>query len=182
MGIGNTTTSAAIASVLLNLPVETVAGRGAGLSDAGLERKRAAIRRALAVNRPDPADPVGVLAAVGGFEIAGMAGAFLGGAQAGVPMVIDGFISLAAALVACRVCPEAREFLLPSHASRAPGAQAIARALGLRPVIAGEMALGEGTGAAMLFPLLDMAARVYRGAHTFDSLGMAAYTPQGGKP
>ena len=111
-----------------------------------------------------------------------------GGGAACVPLLVtggihmDGFISLAAALIACRICPEAREFLLPSHASRAPGAQAIARALGLRPVIAGEMALGEGTGAAMLFPLLDMAARVYGSAHTFDSLGMAAYTPQGGKP
>ena len=182
MGIGNTTAATALACALLSADPDVWTGRGAGLSDAGLLRKRAAIRRALAVNRPDLADPVGALAMLGGFEIAGMAGAFLGGAIHGVPVVIDGAISAAAALVAARICPAAREFMLPSHLSGEAMTAAVMQALGLEPVIRGGMALGEGTGAVMLFPLLDMALSVYQGPHTFDSLGMAAYQPQEGQP
>ena len=182
MGIGNTTAAAALACALLNEAPEKMTGRGAGLSDEGLKRKLSAIRRALTVNRPDPADPVDALAKVGGFEIAGMAGAFLGGAVYGVPLVIDGVISAAAALIAARICPEAKEYMLPSHESRSPAAQALLAALGLRPVLRAEMALGEGTGAVMLFPLLDMACRLYSGTHTFDSLGIEAYQPQEGRP
>ena len=177
MGIGNTTASAALASALLGLPPEETAGRGAGLSDAGLARKRAAVARALAVNRPDPDDPVDVLSKVGGFEIAGMAGAFLGGAAYGVPVVTDGVISAAAALVACRICPRARAYILPSHRSRESAAQQILSELDLHPVLDAGMALGEGTGAVMLFPLLDMALAVYGSSHTFQNLGMAAYVP-----
>ena len=178
MGIGNTTTAAALACALLGGDVEKWTGRGAGLSDAGLWRKRQAVRQALAVNQPT--DALDALAKLGGFEIAGMAGAFLGGAEHGVPMVVDGVISAVAALIAQRIQPGTRQFLLPSHASREPAAVAIMEALELRPVIDAGLALGEGTGAVMLFPLLDMAYRVYAGSHTFDSLQMEAYKPQEG--
>ncbi len=180
MGIGNTTASSAIACTLLSLPAEKMTGRGAGLSDEGLKRKISAIDRALRINSPNPDDPMDVLAKVGGYEIAGMTGAFLGGMLHRVPVVIDGVISAVAALLAMRICPAAKEFMLPSHMSREPAGRLIMEALGLEPVIHAGMALGEGTGAVMLFPMLDMAERVYKGTHTFDDLGMEAYTPQGG--
>lgn len=181
MGIGNTTASTAMSCALLGFSPEKLTGRGAGLSDAGLVRKRNAIERALSVNQPDADDPVDVLAKVGGLEIAGMAGAFLGGVKHRVPVVIDGVISAVAALVAARICPEAKDFMLPSHMSREPAAIRIMDELELKPIIHADMALGEGTGAAALLPLLDMALRVYHGPHTFDDLGMDAYTPQEGK-
>ena len=181
MGIGNTTASTAMSCVLLGFTPEELTGRGAGLSDEGLMRKRNAIERALSVNQPDANDPVDVLAKVGGLEIAGMAGAFLGGAKHRVPVVIDGVISAVAALVAARICPEAKDFMLPSHMSREPAAIRIMDELELKPIIHADMALGEGTGAVALLPLLDMALRVYHGPHTFDDLGMDAYTPQEGK-
>ena len=181
MGIGNTTASTAMSCALLEFSPEELTGRGAGLSDAGLVRKRNAIERALSVNQPDADDPVDVLAKVGGLEIAGMAGAFLGGVKHRVPVVIDGVISAVAALVAARICPEAKDFMLPSHMSREPAAIRIMDELELTPIIHADMALGEGTGAAALLPLLDMALRVYHGPHTFDDLGMDAYTPQEGK-
>lgn len=180
MGIGNTTSAAALACALLDLPIETAAGRGAGLSDAGLERKKAVIREALAVNKSLLSDPVSCLAALGGFEIAGMTGAFLGGAKYGMPIVIDGVISAVAALLSARICPQARAFMFPSHMGRETISSHLMDALGLQPVIYGDLALGEGTGAVMLFPLLDMALSVYSGTHTFDALHMEAYTPQGG--
>ena len=181
MGIGNTTASTAMSCALLGFAPEALTGRGAGLSDAGLLRKRNAIERALSVNMPDSNDPVDVLAKVGGLEIAGMAGAFLGGVKYRMPIVIDGVISAVAALVAARICPEAKEFMLPSHMSREPAAIRIMNELNLKPIIHADMALGEGTGATALLPLLDMALRVYHGPHTFDDLGMDAYTPQEGK-
>jgi len=181
MGIGNTTASTAMSCVLLGFMPEELTGRGAGLSDEGLMRKRNAIERALSVNQPDANDSVDVLAKVGGLEIAGMAGAFLGGVKHRVPVVIDGVISAVAALVAARICPEAKDFMLPSHMSREPAAIRIMDELELKPIIHADMALGEGTGAAVLLPLLDMALRVYHGPHTFDDLGMDAYTPQEGK-
>lgn len=178
MGIGNTTASTAMSCVLLGFTPWELTGRGAGLSDAGLIRKRSAIERAISVNRPDGNDPVDVLAKVGGLEIAGMAGAFLGGVKHRIPIVIDGVISAVAALVAARICPEAKDFMLPSHMSREPAAVRIMEELGLKPIIHADMALGEGTGAVALLPLLDMALRVYHGPHTFDDLGMEAYAPQ----
>ena len=181
MGIGNTTASTAMACALLGFAPEELTGRGAGLSDAGLVRKRSAIERALRVNQPDSADPVDVLAKLSGYEIAGMAGAFLGGAKYRVPIVIDGVISAVAALTAARICPESVDFMLPSHMSREPAALRIMDELGLKPVIHADMALGEGTGAVAVLPLLDMALRVYHGTHTFDDLGMDAYTPQEGQ-
>lgn len=178
MGIGNTTAATAMACALMGLAPGELTGRGAGLSDDGLSRKRSAVERALQINHPDPDDPVDVLAKLGGFEIAGMAGAFIGGAKHRVPIVIDGVISAVAALTAARICPQTRDFMLPSHMSREPAALRIMDELGLQPVIHADMALGEGTGAVALFPLLDMALRVYHGPHTFDGLGIDAYTPQ----
>lgn len=180
MGIGNTTASTAMACALLRLSPEELVGRGAGLSDAGLARKRHAIERALAVNQPNSDDAMDVLAKVGGFEIAGMVGVFLGGMEHRVPIVIDGVISCVAALAAVKICPQARGCMLPSHMSREPAMARIAQELGLDPLLHADMALGEGTGAVSLFPLLDMAQRVYGGTHTFDDLGMDAYMPQGG--
>ncbi len=178
MGIGNTTASTAMACSLLGFAPDELTGRGAGLSDAGLIRKRNAINRALEINQPDANDPVDVLAKVGGLEIAGMVGAFLGGMKYGVPVIIDGVISAVAALTAARICPEAADCMLPSHMSREPAMIRIMEELNLRPIVHADMALGEGTGAVALVPLLDMALKVYHGPHTFDDLGMEAYTPQ----
>ncbi len=180
MGIGNTTASSALSSVLLDMPPEEVTGRGAGLSDAGLERKTAAVLRAVRVNAPDRRDPMDVLARLGGFEIAGMAGAFLGAYRHRIPAVTDGVIPDAAALIAARIDRNAVSAILPGHVSREPADLAIMEELGLEPVINARMALGEGTGGVMLLPLLDMALRVYRGSHTFKGLGMEPYRPRGG--
>lgn len=174
-GIGNTTTAAAMASVFLDLPVERVTGRGSGLSDAGLLQKQTAIRRALLVNRPDPADPLDVLSKVGGFDIAAMTGVFLGGGAFRIPVVMDGLIACAAALCAVRLCPRVRDYILPSHITAEPAGRLILEALDFSPILDAGMRLGEGTGAAALFPLLDMAAAVYHSAATFDDLQMNAY-------
>ena len=178
MGIGNTTAASAVASVLLGLSPEEVTGRGAGLSDAGLRRKVAAIRQAIAVNRPDAGDPVDVLAKLGGFELAGMAGAFLGGLKYHIPVIPDGMIPAASALIAARIDPAVVRVILPGPLSREPADRLILDSLGLEPVIHAQTALGEGTGGVLLLPLLDMALRVYKGSHTFEALKMEAYTPQ----
>ena len=178
MGIGNTTAASAVTSVLLGLSPEEVTGRGAGLSDAGLRRKIAAIRQAIAVNRPDAGDPVDVLAKLGGFELAGMAGAFLGGLKYHIPVIPDGMIPAASALVAARINPDVVRVILPGPVSREPADRRILDSLGLEPVIHAQTALGEGTGGILLLPLLDMALKVYNGPHTFDALKMKAYTPQ----
>ena len=181
MGIGNTTAASAVSAVLLGREPEEVTGRGAGLSDAGLERKINAVRKAIQVNRPDPEDPADVLAKVGGFELAGMAGAFLGGMTYHIPVIPDGMIPAAAALAAARINPGVTQFILPGAVSREPADRLILEALGMEPVIHAQTALGEGTGGILLLPMLDMALRVYNGPHTFSSLGMEAYTPQEGK-
>ena len=178
MGIGNTTAASAVSSVLLGKPPREVTGRGAGLSDAGLEKKIAVIEQAVRTNRPDAADPIDVLAKLGGFEIAGMAGAFLGGYRFHIPTVTDGMIPAVSALIAGRICPEAVSSILPGHVSREPADRMILEELGMEPVIHAGMALGEGTGGVLLLPLVDMALRVYHGPHTFEGLGMEAYTPQ----
>ncbi len=180
MGIGNTTTSSAVACALLDRPVEEMTGRGAGLSDEGLGRKLRAVETALSVNRPDPADPIDVLAKAGGFDIAGMCGVFLGGAAGRVPVLMDGFISTVAALCALRLCPGAGKAMLASHVSAEPAGHRILDALGKRPLITAGMRLGEGTGAVAAIPLLDMALALYSDGTTFDSTGIEAYTPQGG--
>ena len=181
MGIGNTTAASAVSSVLLDLPAEAVTGRGAGLSDAGLKRKTDAIRKAIEVNHPEPEDPMDVLAKLGGFEIAGMAGAFLGGYRYHIPTVTDGMIPSVSALIAARLCPEAVSAILPGHVSKEPVDERIMEELRMEPIIHARMALGEGTGGVLLLPLLDLALRVYHGPHTFEGLGMEAYTPQGGE-
>ena len=178
MGIGNTTASTAMACALLGFTPDELTGRGAGLSDAGLIRKRHAINQALRLHQPDANSPMDVLAKVGGFEIAGMVGAFLGGMKYGIPVIIDGVISAVAALAAARICPNAVECMLPSHMSREPAMVRILEELNLHPILHADMALGEGTGAVALIPMLDMALKVYHGPHTFDDLGMEAYTPQ----
>ena len=178
MGIGNTTAASAVTSVLLRLSPEEVTGHGAGLSDAGLQRKIAAIHQAIRVNRPDPGDPVDVLAKVGGFELAGMAGACLGGLKYHIPVIPDGMIPMASALAAVRMEPAVLSAVLPGPVSKEPADRLILDSLGLTPVIHAQTALGEGTGGILLLPLLDMALKVYDGPHTFDALKMEAYTPQ----
>ena len=178
MGIGNTTTSSAVASVLLGAPVQSMTGRGAGLSDAGLARKIDAIRRGIAHNQPNPADPLDVLAKLGGFDIAGLCGVFLGGALEGVPILMDGFISSVAALCAVRLCPAAAKAVFASHVSAEPAAHMVLDALGKAPLITANLHLGEGTGAVASIPLWDMALAVYRGCYSFAEGGIAPYTPQ----
>ena len=178
MGIGNTTTSSAVASVLLNQPAEVMTGRGAGLSDAGLARKIDAIRRGIAVNRPDAADVLDVLAKLGGFDIAGLCGVFLGGALEGVPVLMDGFISGVAALCAVRLCPAAEKAVFASHCSTEPAARLVLDALGKAPLLTAGLHLGEGTGAVASIPLWDMALAVYDQCYSFTEGGIAPYTPQ----
>lgn len=180
MGIGNTTTSSAVACVLLNRPVAEMTGRGAGLSDKGLERKLWAIQTALERNRPNPMDPLDVLSKVGGFDIAGMCGVYLGGALYRVPVLMDGFISTVAALCALRLCPESAKAMFASHVSAEPAGHLILDALGKKPLITAGMRLGEGTGAVCAIPMLDMALSLYQDGTTFDGTGIEAYTPQGG--
>lgn len=174
-GIGNTTTSSAILSCLLNVPVEQVTGRGSGLTDEGLIRKQNAIKKALKVNQPDSSDALDVLSKVGGFDIAGMVGAFLGGALYGIPVIMDGFISGVSALLAVKICSHVKDYILPSHISAEPAGQMLMQALDFKPVIHGNMRLGEGTGAVALMPLLDMAASVYWNAASFDDINVEAY-------
>ena len=181
MGIGNTTAATAVSCALLGRAPRELTGRGAGLSDAGLLRKISAIERALEGNRPNANDPMDVLSKVGGYEIAGMAGAFLGGMEQGVPIVIDGAISAAAALLAARICPAARDFMLPSHASREPMARCWKRWTCGRPFTriwpwARAPTRGDGVSAAR-----HGAARVRGRAHLWQP-GHGAYEPQEGKP
>ncbi|MCD7981458.1 MAG: nicotinate-nucleotide--dimethylbenzimidazole phosphoribosyltransferase [Clostridiales bacterium] len=175
MGIGNTTTGSAVTAVLLDVPVEEVTGRGAGLSSEGLERKIQVIKQAIRMNRPDPADPLEVLAKVGGLDIAGMAGCFIGGAYCGLPVVIDGLISSAAALIAVRLAPACAPYLLASHVSKEPAAKLLLSELKKDAFLTCEMGLGEGSGAVALFPLLDLAAEVYRKMSDFEAAGIEAY-------
>ena len=178
MGIGNTTTSSAVAAVLLAQPVQTMTGRGAGLSDAGLARKVDAIRRGIACNNPDSDDALDVLSKLGGFDIAGLCGMFLGGALAGVPVLMDGFISGVAALCAVRLCPAAAKAVFASHCSTEPAAQLVLDTLGKTPLLTAGLHLGEGTGAVASIPLWDMALAVYEGCYSFAEGGIVPYTPQ----
>ncbi len=175
MGIGNTTTGSAIAAALLHLSADAVTGRGAGLSDEGFARKRKVIEGALVKYDLYHREALDVMRFVGGFDIAGMAGAFIGGSMYGVPVIIDGMISAVAALVACRLCPKAVNGMLASHLSREPSMQAVMEELALEPVIYGDLALGEGTGASLLFPMLDMALSVYDGGETFEKNQIESY-------
>lgn len=175
MGIGNTTASSALAAVLLGLSAPEVTGVGAGLDEAGLRRKIASVERAIDVNKPEKNKPVELLAKLGGFDIGGMTGLFLGGAVYKIPVVIDGFISAVSAAIACEINSLAREFMLCSHVSGEPAAAKILEYIGLEPIIKAKMRLGEGTGGVMLLPLLDGALAVYNSAHKFDELPMERY-------
>ena len=172
MGIGNTTTASAVASVLLNKPVEAVTGPGAGLSDAALQNKMAVIRRAIEKNRPDPGDALDVLGKLGGFDMAAMCGLYLGGALHRTPVLVDGFISAVSALVAKRLCPASLDAMIPSHVSAEPAGPMVLDALGFAPLITANMRLGEGTGAAAAMALIDMMQHVYREMITFADIGM----------
>jgi len=173
MGIGNTTASSAIAAVFTGQPMEKLTGRGTGLDEAGLAHKRAVIDDALSMNRPLSGDPLDVLSKVGGFEIGGLAGAMLGAAAHRIPVVIDGFISGASALVACGLCPGLKDFLIASHVSAEPGHREVLRHLGLRPILDLGMRLGEGTGACLGIFLCEAACRLLDEMATFGEAGVS---------
>lgn len=175
MGIGNTTTSSAVVSVLLGKDPEEVTGRGAGLSTEGLCRKVEVIREAIRINAPDQTDVLDVLAKVGGYDIAGLTGVFLGGAVYGIPIVIDGFISSAAALCAARMEPDALGYMIASHRSGEPAGGMVLDALGLSPFLDCNMSLGEGSGAVAAMPLLDMGLSVYLEMSTFEEIQVEQY-------
>ena len=172
MGIGNTTTSSAVLAVLLGADVEAVTGRGGGITEESFRKKKAVIRTAIEVNRPDRDDVVGVLSKVGGFALAAMCGAFLGAAAARRPAVIDGLISTAAALCAVRLCPNVRGYLVPSHASFEIGYRLAMEAMDLRPLFDLGMRLGEGSGCPLAFQVLDAACAVINDMATFDEAGI----------
>ena len=172
MGIGNTTTSSAVLSVLLNTDVESVTGRGGGITDDSFRKKKAVIRQAIEINQPDQNDVVDVLAKVGGFDIAAMCGAFLGAAATHRPVVIDGFISAVAALCAVRLCPNARGYLIPSHASYEIGYQLAMDAMKCSPLFLLGMRLGEGSGCPLAFQVLDAACAIINDMATFDQAGI----------
>lgn len=175
MGIGNTTSSSAVAAVLLGCDPEKVTGRGAGLTSEGLARKKRMIEKALTLHQPDAGDVPGVLAKVGGLDIAGLAGAFLGGAIYRVPVIVDGVISAVAALCAVRMAPLVREYLLPSHLSKEPAARMLLKELELSPLLDGGFCLGEGSGTAAVMPLLEMGVQVYHRMETFREMKIRQY-------
>jgi len=177
MGIGNTTAASALTAALTGADPAMITGRGTGVADDVWVKKVEAVRRALAVNRPDPRDPLGVLAAVGGFEIAGLVGVVLAGAARRVPVVLDGFIATAAALVAARLAPSARDYMIAAHRSAEPGHVRLLEALGLTPYLELGMRLGEGTGAALGIGLLRAALACYRDMATFGEAGVSERLP-----
>lgn len=177
MGIGNTTPSTTLFAALLPCEVEAVTGLGTGIETERLAHKQAVIRRALEVNRGRLCDPLGALAAVGGFEIAGICGLILGAAAHRIPVVVDGFISTAGALVAWKLCPAVRDYLFFSHVSAETGHRMFFDRMGVRPLLDLDMRLGEGTGAALGMSLIEAAVKVYREMATFDSAGVARKDP-----
>lgn len=172
MGIGNTTTASAVLAVLLDVAVEDVTGRGGGITNESFCRKKEVIRRAIARNQPDPEDVVDVLAKVGGLDIAAMCGGFLGSAASHRPVVIDGFISAVAALCACRLCPNVRDYLIPSHASYEIGYRLAMEEMNLQPIFLLEMRLGEGSGCPLAFQVLQAACAIMNDMATFDQAGI----------
>jgi len=173
MGIGNTTAASAITAVLTGMPVARVTGPGTGLDDAGIKHKVEVIERAIALNHPDPSDPLRVLQTVGGLEIAGLTGLILGGAARRIPVVVDGFISTAAAAIACALQPRVRDFLFAAHRSNEPGHEALLNFIGQAPLLDLQMRLGEGTGAALCMSLIDSATKLLNEMATFSSAGVS---------
>lgn len=172
MGIGNTTTSSAVLAVLLGTEVETVTGRGGGVTDESFRIKKDVIRRAIAVNQPDAKDVVDVLSKVGGFDLAAMCGAFLGAVATRRPVVIDGFISAVAALCAARLCPNVKGYLIPSHDSFEIGYRLAMEELGLKPMLQLGMRLGEGSGCPLAFQVVEAACAILNDMATFDQAGI----------
>lgn len=169
LGMANTTPAAALVSVLAGVPAADVVGRGANLPVELLQHKTDVVERAIAVNRPDPRDGVDTLAKVGGYDLGGMAGVMLGAAAEGLPVILDGFLSYAAALVACRIAPQTRAYLIPSHLSAEKGAKIALAQLDLRPYLDMEMRLGEGSGAALAMHLVDAACAMYNNMGTLSA-------------
>ena len=172
MGIGNTTTSSAVLSVLLNADVDAVTGRGGGITDASFLKKKQVIKDAIAINKPDKNDVVNVLAKVGGFDIAAMCGAFIGCAATRRPVVIDGFISAVAALCAYKLCPNSVQYFVPSHASYEIGYKLAMDAMNLQPLFLLGMRLGEGSGCPLTFEILEAACAIINDMATFDQAGI----------
>ena len=172
MGIGNTTTSSAVLSVLLDADVDAVTGRGGGITDASYLKKKQVIKTAIDVNKPDKNDVIDVLAKVGGLDIAAMCGAFLGCAEKRCPVVIDGFISAVAALCAYKLCPNAVAYFIPSHASYEIGYKLAMDAMNLQPLFLLGMRLGEGSGCPLAFEILEAACAVMNDMATFDQAGI----------
>ena len=173
MGIGNTTASSAIVSVLLGRPPSEVVGLGTGLDEGQLSEKAAVIERAISFNSPDPGDPLEVLAKLGGYEIAGLAGVILRAASERLPILLDGFITSAAALIAARLCPAATGYMIASHCSAEPGHRLVLAELRLRPLLDLGLRLGEGTGAVLAMPLVDGALAILNEMATFEEAGVA---------
>lgn len=176
MGIGNTTPTSALSSVLLGLPPEIVTGRGAGLSSEMLDHKIEVVKRAIAANSPFSDDPTELISKLGSYEIAGMTGLFLGGAFYGVTVVIDGVISAVSAVLASMYSAACKDYMLASHVSAEPAGKGLLERLGLKAIINGGLRLGEGTGGILLLPLLDGAASIYYNSHKFENSGIERYT------
>ncbi|MDD5429068.1 MAG: nicotinate-nucleotide--dimethylbenzimidazole phosphoribosyltransferase, partial [Candidatus Omnitrophica bacterium] len=169
MGIGNTTSSSAITAVFTGKPIAAITGKGTGIGDKALLKKMAVIEEAIRINRPDKGDPIDVLSKVGGFEIAGLAGVVLAAASKRVPVVIDGFISAAAALIAYKIQPIAKDYMIASHSSVEKGHRIILDELGIEPIIDLNLRLGEGTGAALVLPIIEAAVKILSEMATFES-------------
>lgn len=172
MGIGNTTPSSAIIAAFSGIAVEKLTDRGTGIDDNTLKHKIAVIEKALELHKPDPGDPIDVLSKVGGFEIGGLAGLVLGGAALGIPVICDGLISTAGALIACELAPAAKQYLFASHKSVEAGHAFMHDRLGLDPLIDLQFRLGEGTGAAVCMELLDLSTRILADIKTFEEVGI----------
>lgn len=173
MGIGNTTPSSAITAVFTGQPVEHVTGRGTGIDDATYTRKVNAIKKAIEVNKPNPKDPIEVLSCVGGFEIGGLVGVTLAGAANKIPVVIDGFISSAAGLIAVELKPETKDYIFSAHSSVEIGHRAILERMGLLPILDLKMRLGEGTGAVLAMNLIDAGVKILNEMASFDEAGVS---------
>lgn len=173
MGIANTTPSSAVISVITGAPVEQVTGRGTGVDEQGYAKKIEVIKRAIQLNRPDPGDPLGVLAKVGGLEIAGLVGVILAGCAARIPVVIDGFISAAAAIIAFKLQPRVAPYLIAAHRSAEPGHMLALQYMGLKPVLDLDMRLGEGTGAVLSMHIIEASLKIYQEMATFDDAGVS---------
>ncbi len=173
MGIGNTTPSSAILLALTSKPVDGLVGRGTGIRNGDLDHKRKVIADAIDMLHPDKNDPIDVLAKVGGLEIAGLAGLIIGAASRRVPVIIDGFISSAAALIAGRISPQSKDYMIASHVSVEPGHRVILEELGLKPMLHMDMRLGEGTGAALAMTLVEAATKIIKEMATFAEAGVS---------